>query len=859
MGLITLSRNFIYWTQSWTVLAIIAGRKGFLWRSLWNVVFVGTLAAFTLQSVQLIQEYLQYQKTTNIQLFYEPQASFPAVTVCNLNPFKASKVNESEALQTLLNAYSFVMQKKQQAQAGAVSSGGLEIGKRRRRQADGEGTTIDCPVTPETDSTSGYSYERYDCTNGTSVLRFLVCPDTDPRPYDSQWYAPSDLDALQTDLAKAFYQCLESDVCNGVQCSKYTSGMDMLSKLQDCAVAKVGLSPYPPAAGSINIMATLAETVATKCGFADGGCHLGTYEKPPSTYPGNYIYKACPADSTNSTYTLTISIDSCNNGTPINNTHDYNESACKYPTYIDAMAQKVSSALEASQCFTNCTAPCTYSETDTCQAANYQDLLCQIQTGNGTCTTSTSFWTTTPLETTVLSTTTDPPTTTTADASTSMLQTTDITTTTSADTSTVEPTTTSEASTVGSSTTQGQTTTSTESTTPLLASTSTLSSLASTLSSSTPVETTSTMPATSSTTDMLTSTTTEVSSNTPQSSSTSTPETSSTSSSATTTTEISTSSSSIAPTTSSAGQSSSASTSDVTSTTTMSTTSSMSTAGTTAEALTTSTAATSTTRETTTTVASTPDETSLASSTLAPSTTTTTPEPTSSTQTATTSEKIESTTSTPKSSAPTSASATASTSTTYQSTEKITSQSSRMSSLTTLQSTSTTTTSSSTVDATATAKDTSFSASSGQHSMPTFSTTEVPETPTIPATTDAMQSRSTKGAPTTSSADAPASSSSGSSQNTTSSASQEAVSYSTNAVGPDATERRNSGEQHDFSEERISVLPHDEAGKDATRIYCVSGSFFFFVTTKCELETVFHALFRSRIECYDTIYEACFR
>lgn len=35
---------------------------------MWNVFFLGTLAGFTYQSVLLIQEYLQYQKTTNIQV-----------------------------------------------------------------------------------------------------------------------------------------------------------------------------------------------------------------------------------------------------------------------------------------------------------------------------------------------------------------------------------------------------------------------------------------------------------------------------------------------------------------------------------------------------------------------------------------------------------------------------------------------------------------------------------------------------------------------------------------------------------------------------------------------------------------------
>ncbi|KAH7701069.1 hypothetical protein AAVH_31802, partial [Aphelenchoides avenae] len=81
------------------------------------------------------------------------------------------------------------------------------------------------------------------------------CPDAEARPYDSLWYASTDLNAFQTDIAKAYYQCLERDVCKATQCSLYTSGLDVLTKLQDCAVAKVGLSPYPPAAGSTDVIA----------------------------------------------------------------------------------------------------------------------------------------------------------------------------------------------------------------------------------------------------------------------------------------------------------------------------------------------------------------------------------------------------------------------------------------------------------------------------------------------------------------------------------------------------------------------------------------------------------------------------
>ncbi|KAH7721209.1 CRE-MEC-10 protein [Aphelenchoides avenae] len=74
---------------------------------------VVTTAAFVYQSVCMVQDYLMYQKTTNIQLFYEPEAPFPAVTFCNLNPFKRSMVHRSKELSNLVAAYNYVKKVKQ--------------------------------------------------------------------------------------------------------------------------------------------------------------------------------------------------------------------------------------------------------------------------------------------------------------------------------------------------------------------------------------------------------------------------------------------------------------------------------------------------------------------------------------------------------------------------------------------------------------------------------------------------------------------------------------------------------------------------------------------------------------------------
>lgn len=83
MGIVIFSKNWIYWTTSFVgtfnrneviyLLNCASGitlttlSKRFLWRAFWTLVTVGTIAAFVVQSVFLIQEYLQFGKTTNMQ------------------------------------------------------------------------------------------------------------------------------------------------------------------------------------------------------------------------------------------------------------------------------------------------------------------------------------------------------------------------------------------------------------------------------------------------------------------------------------------------------------------------------------------------------------------------------------------------------------------------------------------------------------------------------------------------------------------------------------------------------------------------------------------------------------------------
>ncbi|KAH7723631.1 hypothetical protein AAVH_08737 [Aphelenchoides avenae] len=56
-------------------------------------------------------------------MIYEPEATFPAVTFCNLNPFKKSTMEYSQELANLVAAYTYVKKVKQaQMESGTIAA-----------------------------------------------------------------------------------------------------------------------------------------------------------------------------------------------------------------------------------------------------------------------------------------------------------------------------------------------------------------------------------------------------------------------------------------------------------------------------------------------------------------------------------------------------------------------------------------------------------------------------------------------------------------------------------------------------------------------------------------------------------------
>ncbi len=60
----------------------------------WILAFLGGLSLFTLHCYNSIDKYIKHEITVNMDIEWQPRGSFPAVTICNLNPVKMSILNK---------------------------------------------------------------------------------------------------------------------------------------------------------------------------------------------------------------------------------------------------------------------------------------------------------------------------------------------------------------------------------------------------------------------------------------------------------------------------------------------------------------------------------------------------------------------------------------------------------------------------------------------------------------------------------------------------------------------------------------------------------------------------------------------
>lgn len=68
MGVLIFGRNWVNWTTSFVGVILVSLVKKPLCRGFWTLITLGGIAAFMAQSYFLIEEFLQYGKTTNIKV-----------------------------------------------------------------------------------------------------------------------------------------------------------------------------------------------------------------------------------------------------------------------------------------------------------------------------------------------------------------------------------------------------------------------------------------------------------------------------------------------------------------------------------------------------------------------------------------------------------------------------------------------------------------------------------------------------------------------------------------------------------------------------------------------------------------------
>ncbi|CAD5216048.1 unnamed protein product [Bursaphelenchus okinawaensis] len=86
----------------------ILGAPNGIYRTIWGFLLLFCLVMFVLQANSVIAKYSRNEKITSIELKFET-APFPAITLCNLNPYKESLLKDVEAIKKILEVYHNVL------------------------------------------------------------------------------------------------------------------------------------------------------------------------------------------------------------------------------------------------------------------------------------------------------------------------------------------------------------------------------------------------------------------------------------------------------------------------------------------------------------------------------------------------------------------------------------------------------------------------------------------------------------------------------------------------------------------------------------------------------------------------------
>uniref|UniRef100_A0A914X6W9 Uncharacterized protein n=1 Tax=Plectus sambesii TaxID=2011161 RepID=A0A914X6W9_9BILA len=100
-----------------------------IYRAIWIFLFITCMSMFWYNAHSVVEKYNRNEKIVDIQLKFDT-APFPAITLCNLNPYKASRASSVDVIKRTLSAFDGAMVK---AGGTTGAEGAHEI---RRRAAD---------------------------------------------------------------------------------------------------------------------------------------------------------------------------------------------------------------------------------------------------------------------------------------------------------------------------------------------------------------------------------------------------------------------------------------------------------------------------------------------------------------------------------------------------------------------------------------------------------------------------------------------------------------------------------------------------------------------------------------------------
>ncbi|KHN70629.1 Degenerin mec-10 [Toxocara canis] len=130
-------KEFCYKTSSHGI-PMLGQAPNALYRCAWIILLLGCGCMFVFQAINVVDKYQRNDKITDIQLKFDT-APFPAITICNLNPYKDSLVKDVTVIRKILKVFNDVMLK-----AGNANVADYRRVRRAKSHAKFEPANSDC-------------------------------------------------------------------------------------------------------------------------------------------------------------------------------------------------------------------------------------------------------------------------------------------------------------------------------------------------------------------------------------------------------------------------------------------------------------------------------------------------------------------------------------------------------------------------------------------------------------------------------------------------------------------------------------------------------------------------------------------